>query len=490
MGASERVPSRLYADDARAFSGQTMPENSGGFVRTGIAGLEAATDFLTSAASILAASWWQAARRSELPQTSLHDRCVFSFAVGFLIVWLLERDSAYRRDGSLLRIRETERSLRVTAQAALFLLPPGLFIGRVPLCETFLLGLLLLPMLLMLQKMIFDRLLRRMRAREADVHRVAIYGAGDSGRRVVSALLQAQRLRLQPVVMIDDDSEPNRGFLVEMGYRRVRSVPVHSGPLNSDLLKACGCDLLIVVARTLTVRQIVAAEKAAERAGVKVASLYAPEFRAPLRFESSDLDGLSLVFREAPSARGFYSLAKRCFDLIGSSLMLVISAPLFALIALMILLDSRGPALFVQQRVGRSGELFSMFKFRSMYLDAPAYERSPVTSRDPRITRIGRLLRRTSLDELPQLLNVLRGDMSLVGPRPEMPFVVQSYSSEQRQRLQVMPGLTGLWQLSADRAFPIHEALEYDLYYIRNRGFFMDLAILIHTLFFAARGGI
>ncbi len=94
------------------------------------------------------------------------------------------------------------------------------------------------------------------------------------------------------------------------------------------------------------------------------------------------------------------------------------------------------------------------------------------------------------MDELPQLFNVLLGNMSLVGPRPEMPFIVEHYSAQQRTRLQVTPGITGLWQLSADRPFPIHENLEYDLYYIRNRTFFMDAAILIHTLFFAIGGGV
>jgi lipopolysaccharide/colanic/teichoic acid biosynthesis glycosyltransferase len=107
---------------------------------------------------------------------------------------------------------------------------------------------------------------------------------------------------------------------------------------------------------------------------------------------------------------------------------------------------------------------------------------------DERITRVGRLLRKVSLDELPQLINVLAGDMSLVGPRPEMPFLVDQYNSFQRQRLEVIPGITGLWQLSADRAFHIHENIQYDMYYIRNRGFFLDLAILLHTVIFAVRG--
>jgi lipopolysaccharide/colanic/teichoic acid biosynthesis glycosyltransferase len=123
-----------------------------------------------------------------------------------------------------------------------------------------------------------------------------------------------------------------------------------------------------------------------------------------------------------------------------------------------------------------------------MYRDAPTYGYSPRAGEDPRITGIGRFLRRTSLDELPQLINVFRGQMSLVGPRPEMPFIVQQYTAWQRQRLAVKPGITGLWQLSADRAFLIHENMEYDLYYTRHRSLFMDVAILLHTFLFAARG--
>jgi len=122
-----------------------------------------------------------------------------------------------------------------------------------------------------------------------------------------------------------------------------------------------------------------------------------------------------------------------------------------------------------------------------MYANAPMYDFSPATSHDLRITRVGRFIRQTSLDELPQLMNVFLGNMSLVGPRPEMPFIVREYTPEYRQRLQVIPGITGLWQLSADRGSLIHENIQYDLYYIRNRGIFMDIAILIHTLFFAVR---
>lgn len=207
------------------------------------------------------------------------------------------------------------------------------------------------------------------------------------------------------------------------------------------------------------------------------------------RRRSIDVDGRLTSTVELVSP-WHYAFAKRAADLVLSSLLLVLLTPVLLLIALLIRLDSPGPALFVQKRVGRNGQLFDMFKFRSMYADAPRYDFSPTHSSDPRITRLGNFLRKNSLDELPQLMNVFLGNMSLVGPRPEMPFIVQRYKFHHRQRLQVTPGITGLWQLSADRAFPIHENIHHDLYYIRHRNFFMDLAILVRTVFFAMHRGI
>jgi lipopolysaccharide/colanic/teichoic acid biosynthesis glycosyltransferase len=205
---------------------------------------------------------------------------------------------------------------------------------------------------------------------------------------------------------------------------------------------------------------------------------------------SIEVDGLQLASPSEPATRWHDVLAKRVVDICVSSLLLVVFSPFLFLIGLMIRLGSPGPALFVQKRAGKNGELFNMYKFRSMYMGTPRYEVSPTQSIDPRITQLGRFLRRTSLDELPQLINVFVGDMSLVGPRPEMPFIVEHYSDQHRRRLQVIPGITGLWQLSVDRALPIHENIEYDLYYIRNRTFFMDVAILLHTLLFAVGGGV
>ncbi len=123
-----------------------------------------------------------------------------------------------------------------------------------------------------------------------------------------------------------------------------------------------------------------------------------------------------------------------------------------------------------------------------MRVDTPRYEASPVSPSDFRLTRVGKFIRRLSLDEIPQLINVLRGEMSLVGPRPEMPFIVDGYGTLERKRLKVRPGVTGLWQISPARALPIHENLHYDFYYIKYRNLFFDLAILLRTVVAVVRG--
>jgi lipopolysaccharide/colanic/teichoic acid biosynthesis glycosyltransferase len=188
------------------------------------------------------------------------------------------------------------------------------------------------------------------------------------------------------------------------------------------------------------------------------------------------------------SARPWYGAAKRTADAILSLFLLILLMPLFALTVAAVKLDSPGPAFFRQRRIGKDGRAFLIWKFRSMYMDAPRYASSPTSNQDRRLTRIGRLIRRFSVDELPQLINVLRGEMTLVGPRPEMPFIVEGYTAVERQRLVVKPGITGLWQVSPARAFPIHENLQYDLHYIRNQNLILDGVILIRTIASVIRG--
>jgi len=211
-------------------------------------------------------------------------------------------------------------------------------------------------------------------------------------------------------------------------------------------------------------------------------------------FTTSDLwEKLRSLPQGTPSCVSYlavrkYSLIKRGCDVVGSIFFLLVLLPLCLGVAVLIKLDSSGPVFFRHHRIGKNGKHFTLWKFRSMRADVPEYGISPQCAVDERLTRVGRLIRRFSIDELPQLINVLRGEMSLVGPRPEMPFIVDRYRPFERERLSVKPGITGLWQISPARAFPIHENLQYDLHYINNQGLLLDCAILLRTVAAVLRG--
>jgi lipopolysaccharide/colanic/teichoic acid biosynthesis glycosyltransferase len=184
----------------------------------------------------------------------------------------------------------------------------------------------------------------------------------------------------------------------------------------------------------------------------------------------------------------WYQRGKRAIDVAIAGPLLLLLAPLCVVLGVLIKGDTPGPVLFTQRRVGARGAEFVIYKFRTMHADTPAYALKPSSADDRRVTRVGQWLRRWSMDEVPQLLNVLRGEMSLVGPHPEMAFIVAQYDDRQRQRLNVPPGITGLWQISEVRALQIHDHIEYDLSYIANRSLALDLTILFHTFVSVVRG--
>ncbi len=194
------------------------------------------------------------------------------------------------------------------------------------------------------------------------------------------------------------------------------------------------------------------------------------------------VDDLPVVRLGRPAVHTLYLPAKRMIDLVLGSAALVMSLPLFAYSALRIRLENPGPAIFTQTRIGLGGRPFTLYKFRTMPQEVDPYAKAPNDATDSRLSKFGRWLRRTSIDELPQLINVLRGEMSLVGPRPEMPFIVDRYDEWQRRRLAVKPGMTGLWQILGRKDLPMQENLQYDFYYIRNRSLLFDLSILIRTI--------
>ncbi len=191
----------------------------------------------------------------------------------------------------------------------------------------------------------------------------------------------------------------------------------------------------------------------------------------------------------------FIGMLKRAFDLLFGFLALLLVLPIMALSMLLVYLDDGSPVIFRQKRVGKSGQLFEMLKIRTMVKDAERLQRqmekhgsSYKVQDDPRVTRVGRVLRRLSLDELPQLFNVLAGTMSLVGPRPELPSLAERYEPWQRKRFDVLPGMTGWWQINNRSEQPMYLHIEDDLYYIQNYSFWLDLRILARTVWIVLSG--
>jgi exopolysaccharide biosynthesis polyprenyl glycosylphosphotransferase len=183
---------------------------------------------------------------------------------------------------------------------------------------------------------------------------------------------------------------------------------------------------------------------------------------------------------EGPAAG--YEAVKRIMDVTIAVTAIILTAPLWLFIIAAIKLDSKGPVFFSQKRVGKGGKEFLIRKFRTMYQETPAYARSPKGPQDARITRVGKALRKFSLDELPQLTNVIVGEMSVVGPRPEMPFIVAKYKEWEKKRFTVRPGVTGLWQVIGRKDLPLDENIQYDFFYIKNRSLAMDVSIMLRTL--------
>ncbi len=449
---------------------------------------EILADFLTVLLSVLLIlQLYPFARRL----TSYGSAAVVTLVALFaaVVVFMLDHQGAYQWGESLLSIRETERVLRVSYQCWIALVVLSLFFEQYISHWLPLMVVLVMAPGLILEKHLLRSAIGVLHAHGFGAQRVLIYGAGYTGRSVASALFRSASLGLTPVCMVDDSPSMAGKEILGTGYNHRHKLYVERGPLTHEQILESGAGIVIVAIPTLGRDKLASVAAVAAATGAQLA--FVPNNASPTDYwiEHSNIDGLMLSFIGGPAAPFGYDYVKRAVDFALSLTALIALSPLMLLIAAWVKLDSPGPAFFEQDRVGKDGTLFRMFKFRTMYRDAERHDYSPLNTLDIRITKAGRWLRRSSLDELPQLINVLKGEMALVGPRPEMPFIVDKhYGPRERRRLAVLPGITGLWQLSADRAFLIHENISYDLYYIRNRNLFMDFAVLAHTLVFAMRG--
>jgi len=319
--------------------------------------------------------------------------------------------------------------------------------------------------------------------------RVLILGAGEAGHRLQDLILTQPQFGLDLAGFLDDDPEKQ---LAGQGV---------IGKLDS---------VRQVIARESVEDVVLALPRSAnERLNWVVSELHDMPVKVWLipdyfsltlhRATVEEFAGIPMLDLRAPALSEYQRITKRIFDLILTVLTLPILLLVGSLIALAIRLDSPGPIFYQARRVGENGKIFKMNKFRTMVANADGLrhlvERTDEngnlvykTKHDPRITGVGRFLRRTSLDELPQLLNVLRGEMSLVGPRPEMPELVEKYQPWQRKRFAVPQGLTGWWQIHGRSDKPMHLHTEEDLYYVQHYSIWLDLQILFQTAWVVLRG--
>jgi exopolysaccharide biosynthesis polyprenyl glycosylphosphotransferase len=329
--------------------------------------------------------------------------------------------------------------------------------------------------------------LRSVRARLYQVgvgaQRAIVVGNNRLARMVMQMLAQEHHLGFQVVGFVDNSVRTNFGRFRALG-------PIEQLPNLVDELVATRVVVALPAAQHADAIWVL---EHCRRDGLSV-SMVPDLFDVQLSHVRLDsLGGIPLFGVKESSIAGWNLFVKRLIDISVSMTALLLLAPLFAIVALAIKLDSPGPVFFRQCRLGKGSVPFACYKFRSMYQDAEAQLEKlrelneadgPIFKMrdDPRLTRIGRLLRRTSIDELPQLWNVLINDMSLVGPRPPLPVEVEQYEDWHRRRLEVVPGLTGLWQVSGRSSLSFEEMVMLDIYYIENWSLGLDLQIMLRTV--------
>jgi exopolysaccharide biosynthesis polyprenyl glycosylphosphotransferase len=318
--------------------------------------------------------------------------------------------------------------------------------------------------------------------------RCIVVGSAANARRIADKLADARSTNAAVVGRVAiDPFEPDEGT--------DRNAPAKLGDFRSlvAIVGAQAVERVIIAPGLDGEEEILDAIRVIKALGVKVSVL--PRLLEVVGSSSSfdDVNGIWLLgVRHFGLSRSSEAL-KRATDVIGASLVFVVLLPLFLMLALTVRLTSRGPVFFSQKRIGRQGEIFSMLKFRSMIVGAESVKDALRAlneaegglfkiDEDPRVTSVGRLMRRTSLDELPQLLNVLRGEMSLVGPRPLVPDEDALIEGWQRRRLAVKPGMTGLWQIFGSARIPMQEMVKIDYLYGANWSIWLDVKILLRTI--------
>jgi exopolysaccharide biosynthesis polyprenyl glycosylphosphotransferase len=315
--------------------------------------------------------------------------------------------------------------------------------------------------------------------------RVLILGAGDTGCDVCRMISNHQWAGLDIAGFLDDDIPAQNQVEGYTVLGKIAELDEH--------VRALGIDEVVVAlplhAYDRFFRLIGELQKLPAKVRIVPDHIKMTLFRSQVE----ELAGVPMITIQRPVLTPFERQIKRAFDLILGTIAFLLISPLLIVVAVAVRLDSPGPVLFRQQRVGENARIFWMYKFRSMVQDAEKQQVKAMRIRedgkmlykhpdDPRVTRVGKFIRRTSVDEFPQLFNVLKGEMSLVGPRPELPWLVERYEPWQWQRFSVPQGITGWWQVNGRSDKPMYLYTEEDLFYIQNYSFLLDIQILWRTV--------
>jgi exopolysaccharide biosynthesis polyprenyl glycosylphosphotransferase len=339
----------------------------------------------------------------------------------------------------------------------------------------------------------WHRAMKRMRVNGELAYRTLLVGANEEAKSALEAF-RSQALGFRPVgVVVPETGNGRRSPMFDEDLIQISTDAIGNVVALRRVIRELAVDCLFVASSAVSPDDMAHIAKAARLEGVEVRlSVNLPHI-LPTRLTVQPLDHLTIISLKSARLSGGQAAAKRAVDIVGAAVGLLGALPLLIGIALAIKISSGGPVLFRQARVGKQGRLFTFMKFRTMVpgaegmlidlrdrneADGPLFK----MREDPRVTRVGRWLRRWSLDELPQLVNVLGGDMSLVGPRPPLPQEVECYEDWQHGRLEVAPGITGVWQVEGRVELPFDESVRRDIFYIENWSLSYDLFILAKTV--------
>jgi exopolysaccharide biosynthesis polyprenyl glycosylphosphotransferase len=410
-----------------------------------------------------------------------------SILLTVILLIVLKAEGLYdRRRGSSwlddIYIISTSTLVGIAIMIFIFFLYRAHFYSRL----IFLYAVLLIVSLLSLSRLVERQIAARLRRRGIGVDRVLIVGAGTVGRAIMRSILAQPELGYSPVGFVDDDPKKQNSAIGP--FEAMGSTDDLAAVLRNEAI-----DQVIITLPWISHRKVLGIITDSERQGVR--ARFVPDLlqMSLSQVDTDVMDGIPLIGVKEPTLRGWKIAVKRFIDIAVSSVALLLLSPMLLLTAILIKLDSPGPVFFKQTRLGRGERPFTCYKFRSMWEDAEDVKpelselneaEGPIfkIKDDPRVTRVGKVLRRFSLDELPQLFNVFRGDMSMVGPRPPVPSEVEDYQDWHHERLNIPSGITGLWQVRGRSDLTFDEMVMLDLYYAENWSLWQDFKILLRTI--------